>query len=122
MLPRVVSPTDEPLAPLTGLQRRFLRALIQPRKAVLQVGSAGVTPAVTSAVDAALLVHELIKVRLLEPEDKHAAAEELASRCGAHLCGVVGHTVILYRPHPQNPRIVLPRSAGATRGKAGAAS
>jgi len=32
----------------------------------------------------------------------------LATRTGATLCGLVGHTVILYRPHSERPVIVLP--------------
>jgi RNA-binding protein len=120
----ILFPVPAPDAPtesaLTGQQRRFLRARIQPQKAVVQVGAAGVTPAVSKAVEQALLDHELIKVRLLEPEDKHAAAEALAVAAGAHLCGVLGHTVILYRPHPERPRIVLPRKA--TRARRGEAS
>ena len=36
-------------------------------------------------------------------------AEELAQRSGAELCGLVGHTVILYRPHPEEPKLELPK-------------
>ena len=59
----------------------------------------------------ALLDHELVKVRLHAPDDKKAAAQNLAERTGAHLCGLVGHTVILYRPHPENPREELAQLA-----------
>ena len=120
MLPGVPPPNPASTAPLNGQQRRFLRALAQPRHALVQVGSAGLTSAVTSAVSAALLEHELVKVRLHEPEDKHADAAALAEACEAHLCGLVGHTVILYRKHPEKPRIVLPQR-GAARPKGGAA-
>jgi RNA-binding protein len=120
MLPRVPPQNSLPVSPLTGQQRRFLRALAQPRKALVQVGGAGLTQAVTSAVSAALLEHELVKVRLQEPDDKHADAEALAKACDAHLCGVVGHTVILYRRHPEKPRIVLPQR-GTVRPRGGAA-
>ena len=65
-------------------------------------------------------IFELVKVRLHEPEDKHADAAALAEACEAHLCGLVGHTVILYRRHPEKPRIVLPQR-GAARPKGGAA-
>ena len=74
---------------------------------VVLVGQAGVTDAVVQSVDAALTARELIKVRLHEPEDKHADAATLASRTGAACCGLVGHTVILYRPHPEKPVIVV---------------
>ena len=46
--------------------------------------------------------------RLHEPDDKKALAAELAELAGAQLCGLVGHTVILYRRHPETPRIRLP--------------
>lgn len=90
---------------LTGKQRRALRALAHSLEPVVHVGRAGITDAVLSAVSGALLAHELIKVRLQEPEDKRALAAMLAQGTGAALRGLVGHTVILYRPHPEQPRI-----------------
>jgi len=90
---------------LTGRQRRALRAMAHALQPLVSVGHAGVTDSVLQAVDAALLSHELIKVRLHEPEDKRAMAAALADGTGASLCGLVGHTAILYRPHPDEPRI-----------------
>lgn len=98
---------------LEGFQRRFLRAQAHTLRPIVQVGEAGVSDAVVATVDDALASHELVKVRLNRPPDKQAAARELAERSGAALCGVVGHTVILYRPHPERPRIELPRRATA---------
>jgi RNA-binding protein len=91
---------------LTGAQRQRLRGLAHALEAVVQVGKAGVTDAVLRSVDAALTTHELIKVRLHEPEDKRAAASELAERTSSALAGLIGHTVILFRPHPEHPKIV----------------
>jgi RNA-binding protein YhbY len=54
-----------------------------------------------------LLDHELIKVQMREPEDKKAMARHLAEATSAALCGLLGHTVILYRPHPETPTIAL---------------
>jgi RNA-binding protein len=92
---------------LTSRQRKHLRGVAHALEPVVQVGQSGVTDAVIRSLDAALLAHELVKVRLHEPEDKHAAAARLAEEAGAALCGLVGHTVILYRPHPEKPRITL---------------
>jgi RNA-binding protein YhbY len=66
-----------------------------------------VTDAIVHSADEALTAHELIKVRLREPEDKKADAQRLAARTQSALCGLVGHTVILYRPNPDDQRISL---------------
>lgn len=92
---------------LTGKQRKRLRGLAHALEPVVQVGQAGVTAGVVRSVDQALVTHELIKVRLHEPRDKKAASQTLAERAGATLCGLVGHTAILYRPHPDAPKIAL---------------
>jgi len=105
---------DSACAPLlAGFQRKALRGLANPLRAIVHVGEAGVSDAVLKALDDALLAHELVKVRLLAPEDKKKTAREIAEKSGAALCGLVGHTVILYRPHPESPQIELPeRQAG----------
>jgi RNA-binding protein len=96
-----------PAPQLTGRQRKALRALAHNLEPVVQVGQGGISAGVVQAIEAALLAHELIKVRLHQPVDKKASAQELAHTVGAVLCGLVGHTVILYRPHPETPRIRL---------------
>jgi len=98
---------------LSGRERRFLRARANPLRALVQVGDAGVTPGVLQAIEAALEGHELVKVRLREPEDKKALAAEIASATASALCGLVGHTLILYRPHPETPTIELPSRQSA---------
>jgi RNA-binding protein len=99
-------PVERPAPVLTGRQRKTLRGLAHGLEPIVQVGHAGVTDGVLRAVDEALLTHELIKVRLHEPEDKHETADALADGAHAALCGLVGHIVILYRPHPERPKIV----------------
>lgn len=96
-----------PAIELTSRQRQKLKSQAHHLEPVVMVGKAGITAAVLASVERALLDHELIKVQLREPEDKKAMAEELASTCSACLCGLLGHTVILYRPHPERPRIQL---------------
>lgn len=101
-----------PFAPdtITPKQRRALRGLAHGLEPVVQVGHEGVTTGVLAAVHQALLDHELIKVRLREPEDKKGMATALASGSGACMCGLVGHTVILFRPHPKNPKLAVPKA------------
>jgi RNA-binding protein len=101
------SPPPPPV--LEGFQRKYLRGLVHGQHALVQVGHQGISNAVIDAIDDALLDHELIKVRMHEPEDKKAMAAELAQRAGAALCGLIGHQAILYRRHPKRPRIRLPQ-------------
>ena len=95
---------------LTGRQRRHLRGLANPLRAQIQVGDGGVSDGVIQALRDALERHELVKVRLRQPEDKKRTAVEIAAKCNAALCGVVGHTVILYRPDKDSPGIQLPKA------------
>jgi RNA-binding protein len=73
------------------------------------MGEAGLTPGVLRALDEALAAHELVKLRMRAPEDKKALAAELARESGAALVHLIGHTVVLYRPDPDDPHIELPR-------------
>lgn len=93
---------------MEGFQRKYLRGLGHSTQPVVQVGQSGITDEVIAQVVTQLLVHELIKVRLREPNDKKGMARKLAEGADAELCGLVGHTVLLYRRHPDEPRIVLP--------------
>ena len=101
------SNSDRPIS-LKGFQRRHLRKLAHALKPVVHVGTAGISPPILDALERALADHELVKVRLHEPDDKKALARSLAERSGAALCGLVGHTAILYLAHPEEPRIELP--------------
>jgi RNA-binding protein len=98
------------MAPLTGKQRRHLRALGHHLSPVLHIGHEGVTNAVARQAGAQLEAHELIKVRVSEnsPQDRQEAAELLAQRCDAQLAQVLGRTALLYRQRKKKPEIVLP--------------
>ena len=95
--------------PLNGKQRRKLRALGHALDPVVIVGKEGVTDGVASAVDVALGTHELIKVKLgpASGEDRHGAGDELAERTGSELVQVLGKVILLYRRHPEEPKIQI---------------
>jgi len=104
---------------LTGSDRRHLRRLAHGLDAVVQIGAAGVTPGVVSALDRALEDHELVKVRIArERDERRAIADELADETRSAVAGLVGHVAALYRParEPERRRIVLP-SAHRRRGR-----
>ena len=60
-------------------------------------------------MEAALADHELIKVKMEEPEDKKAMANQLAENTQSALCGLIGHVAILYKANPEEPKITLPK-------------
>ena len=94
---------------LKGYQKKYLRGLAHSLSPLVQVGHEGISKAVIKAIKAALLDHELIKVKMKEPEDKKLMADQLAKSTGACLCGLLGHTAILYQPHPEKPEIKIPQ-------------
>ena len=100
--------SPKPAPALTGAQRRHLRSLAHPLKPVVFIGEGGISDAVLKALDAALTSHELVKIRLRQPTNKKDAARSLAEASRSALCGVVGHTVVLYRPDPDEPKIQIP--------------
>ena len=72
--------------PLTGAEKRALRARAQLLDAVVRVGHAGVTDAVVASLDEALLQHGLVKVRFAEfKEQRDELASQLAQRTTSHL-------------------------------------
>lgn len=98
---------------LTGKQRRHLRALAHPLKPLVQVGKGGIDDGLIAAVDQALADHELIKVKVGENAgmDRHEVAEQLAGKTNSQVAQVLGNTVLLYRPDPEDPTIELPAAA-----------
>jgi RNA-binding protein len=102
---------DAPPAPLTGSQRRHLRGLGHHLDPVVQLGKGGLTDSVIAAVDAALERHELVKVRVGTecPDDRHEIAERLAPAVKAQLAQVLGRTMLIYRRHPKEAKIQLPK-------------
>lgn len=95
---------------LNGRQVRHLRALAHHLDPVVAVGKDGVTDAVIRAAWQALQDHELIKVKLpqLEKGERREMAQHLKRALAAHLVDEIGRIVVLYRRHPDKPKIALP--------------
>jgi RNA-binding protein len=96
---------------LSGKQRRYLRGLGHELRPVVQIGRDGLDDGLVAAVDRALTDHELVKIKLGEAADldRHDAAADLAARTRSEVAQVLGNTVLLYRAHPEEPEIALPR-------------
>ena len=84
--------------------RQALKAKAHHLKPVVLLGAKGLTPAVISETDVALLAHELIKVKIngAEKEDRKAIAVELCQQLKASLVQLIGNTAILYRKNIEN--------------------
>lgn len=98
------------MSALTEKQKRHLRGLGHKLKPVVMIGAHGYTPAVRGELDQALLRHELLKVRIAsgERDARDAIIARLCTDTGAELAQRIGNVALLYRRHPEKPRLVLP--------------
>lgn len=96
---------------LTGKQARYLRGLGHHLQAIVMIGKDELTDRVVAATDEALTSHELIKVKLQDGclSDRRDIANELAQATSSSVAQVLGRTFLLYRRHPENPQIFLPK-------------
>ncbi|MDO9612020.1 MAG: YhbY family RNA-binding protein, partial [Serpentinimonas sp.] len=82
--------------------RKIHRAVAHHLEPVVQIGSDGLTPAVTLDVEAALRAHGLIKVRVFN-DDRHqrdAYLQTLAAELSAAPIQHIGKLLVLWRPLP----------------------
>jgi RNA-binding protein len=96
---------------LTPRQRAHLRSLAHRLKPVVQIGKEGASDEALQSVEEAFNTRELLKIKALEnaPETARELAGTLEGRLpGVHAVQVIGRTVVLYRPDPENPEIRLP--------------
>lgn len=96
---------------MTSKQRAYLRALANHMEDILHVGKGGVSDTVCKQADDALTARELIQGRVLPtaPESVRTVAETIAAAVGAEVVQVIGRVFVLYRRHPEEPKIILPR-------------
>ena len=98
---------------LKGIEKKYLRGLAHGLKPVVFVGQKGITPELLKAVDEALTIHELIKVKFIDFKEK-SRKEEIAGaiekETASQQVGMIGHMAIYYRRQkdPEKRKIVLP--------------
>lgn len=98
------------MEPLTGRQRRHLRALGCDLKATIHIGRGGLTEPVLRSIEEAYNTAELVKARLERScaLERGQASRRLAEATGSQLVQVLGRTILLYRVDPETPQIQLP--------------
>jgi RNA-binding protein len=103
----------------SGKLRKSLREHGHALSVIVQVGKAGVTPALVKQLEKALDDHELVKIKVAPdgPADRFAAAEQLAALGGVNVVQIVGNILLLYKRHPRVARYEgkLARPAGASK-------
>ena len=113
---RSAAMTDAGPLELTSAQRKTLRRLAHDLRPVVQIGEAGLTDRVLAALEDALAIHELIKVKINHDRDERREMAERAARdTGSALAGSVGRISILYRPSADPEQRSIDLVAGRRR-------
>ena len=95
---------------MTGKQKRYLRKLAHPLKPLVNIGKQGLSHENKREIGTQLLDHELIKLKVLDscPLSKKECANEVGKIKGLEVVQVIGKTLVLFSPHPDDPEIKLP--------------
>ncbi len=96
---------------LNSKQRAYLRGLANKIDPIFQIGKAGVSPELVSAIDEALEARELIKCNILNNcmEDIKYIASAISERTKSDIVQVIGKKIVIYRPSKEKPVIILPK-------------
>ena len=89
------------LEPLSNSQIRKFKTSAQHLAPMLKVGKAGLSDGFIRSVAAALVQHELVKIKFVEfKAQKKELAPQLAEKTSSHLILRVGNVLVLHRPRP----------------------
>jgi len=85
--------------PLSGKDKRALRARAHHLKPVVSIGAAGMSEGVLAELDVALDQHELVKLRIAadDREQRKDLIDSLCRQANAELIQRIGHTAVIYR-------------------------
>ena len=83
-----------------GYQRSYLTKKSHELKPVVMIGRNGMSDSVIKAVNEAIEIHELIKVKFIDfKESRYDLAKVIAEKTDSTLVRVVGNIAIYYRMH-----------------------
>lgn len=100
---------------LTSKQRAYLRSLAVHEDTIVMIGKSGTGEDIVKQAADALYKRELIKGKVLEtaPLSSREAADWLAEATESEVVQVIGSKFALYKRHPKEPKIVLPKQKKA---------
>ena len=86
------------MSDLTSKQRKYLRSEAHHINPVVLIGKNGFYEGASIAIDNALNIHELIKIKFREFKDERKdIGIQISNELKCELVGQVGNTIILYR-------------------------
>lgn len=84
--------------PLSNAERRELKAKAQKLNPLVRLGHEGPSPAFFQALEEALSLHGLVKVKFTDHKDeKKTLAPEIAAKTSSDLVQRVGNVAVFYR-------------------------
>lgn len=95
---------------LSSKQRKFLKSKAHHLKPVAWIGDNGLTEKTISEIKYQLEIHELIKIKCSNSAIKKIIQETIYIQTDALSVGNIGNIFILYRPDPNNPRMIIPQN------------
>jgi RNA-binding protein len=92
-------------------QKKYLRGLAHKLEPKARSGNPGLTQNLIKEVEAQLLAHELIKVKVAaeDREERDRLIERLCAATKATLVQRIGNMAILYKRNSKKPKIELPK-------------
>lgn len=88
---------------LSSKTKRALKQQAHHLHPIIIIGQQGLTPAVIAETDKSLKAHELLKVKLNQPdkESRKKMAAELCEETGAECLQIIGNIALIYRKNPE---------------------
>ncbi len=101
---------------LKGHQKNYLRGLAHSLRPVVLIGQGGLQDPVIKAIDEALEIHELIKIKFNEHKEKESKKDmalTIENNTNSQIVGIVGHTIIFFRQNidPEKQKINFPKQS-----------
>jgi RNA-binding protein len=92
-------------------QKKYLRGLAHKLEPKARSGNPGLTQNLIKEVEAQLLAHELIKVKVAaeDRDERDRLIERLCAATKATLVQRIGNMAVLYKKNTKKPKIELPK-------------